>query len=80
MQCYAPSCADRLLVVLPNSSHQGFNWESSKEAWYKKLALQADEIAAAGFTAIWFPPASDSVSPQVSEGGKACGAAIGWSA
>ncbi|PRW34079.1 glycoside hydrolase isoform A [Chlorella sorokiniana] len=43
---------------------QGFNWESSKEAWYKKLAAQADEIAEAGFTAIWFPPASDSVSPQ----------------
>lgn len=85
---------------------QGFNWESSKEDWYKKLAaqvgaggvpswrrlgagsrlwalalparrhsttprscppvpLQAGEIAEAGFTAIWFPPASDSVSPQV---------------
>lgn len=27
--------------------------------------LQASEIAEAGFTAVWFPPASDSVSPQV---------------
>ena len=44
---------------------QGFNWESSKEPWYKKLAGQAAEIAEAGFTAVWFPPASDSVSPQV---------------
>lgn len=43
---------------------QGFNWESSKEPWYKKLASQASEIAEAGFTAVWFPPASDSVSPQ----------------
>ncbi|EFN55550.1 hypothetical protein CHLNCDRAFT_31136 [Chlorella variabilis] len=43
---------------------QGFNWESSKEAWYKKLAAQAADIAEAGFTAVWFPPPSDSVSPQ----------------
>lgn len=43
---------------------QGFNWESSKQPWYKKLASQASDIAEAGFTAIWFPPASDSVSPQ----------------
>ncbi|PSC74900.1 glycoside hydrolase [Micractinium conductrix] len=43
---------------------QGFNWESCKEPWYKKLASQAAEIAEAGFTAIWFPPSSDAVSPQ----------------
>lgn len=47
---------------------QGFNWESSKEAWYKKLSGQAADIAEAGFTAIWFPPPSDSVAPQVGRG------------
>lgn len=43
---------------------QGFNWESCKSDWYKVLMGQMDQIAAAGFTAVWFPPPSDSVSPQ----------------
>jgi len=43
---------------------QGFNWESCSEPWYKKLSDMAPELAAAGFTAIWLPPASDSVSKQ----------------
>lgn len=43
---------------------QGFNWESCKSDWYKVLKGQVDQIAAAGFTSVWFPPPSDSVSPQ----------------
>lgn len=43
---------------------QVFNWESHRESWYRKLEAQADEIAEAGFTAVWLPPPSDSVSAQ----------------
>lgn len=43
---------------------QGFNWESNKEQWYKKLITMTPEIAKAGFTAVWLPPASDSVSAE----------------
>jgi alpha-amylase len=48
----------------PRCDVQGFNWESCKEEWYKVLASQAGTIAASGFTSVWFPPPSDSVSPQ----------------
>lgn len=44
---------------------QGFNWESCKDPWYRKLVGQAREIAEAGFTAVWLPPPTDSVSSQV---------------
>ena len=43
---------------------QGFNWESHRDKWYAKLESQLDEIAEAGFTAVWLPPPSDSVSAQ----------------
>lgn len=43
---------------------QGFNWESHRDKWYVKLESQLDEIAEAGFTAVWLPPPSDSVSAQ----------------
>eukprot|EP00889_Picochlorum_renovo_P002336 jgi/Picre1/29366/NNA_004756.t1 len=44
---------------------QGFNWESScNEDWYQKISDMAPEFAAAGFTAVWLPPVSDSVSKQ----------------
>lgn len=43
---------------------QGFNWESHRDRWYSKLESQVDEIAEAGFTAVWLPPPSDSVSAQ----------------
>lgn len=43
---------------------QGFNWESHRQGWYKKLMGQVKELASAGFTCIWMPPPSDSVSPQ----------------
>jgi alpha-amylase len=45
---------------------QGFNWDSckSKPSWYEKLAGAAEAIAAAGFTIVWLPPGTNSVSPQ----------------
>eukprot|EP01024_Parvocaulis_polyphysoides_P023642 TRINITY_DN21843_c0_g3_i3.p1 TRINITY_DN21843_c0_g3~~TRINITY_DN21843_c0_g3_i3.p1 ORF type:complete len:697 (+),score=155.82 TRINITY_DN21843_c0_g3_i3:52-2142(+) len=43
---------------------QAFNWESCHQDWYKILAGQAAGFAAAGFTAVWLPPPTDSVSPQ----------------
>jgi len=43
---------------------QGFNWESHKQDWYSVLAGQAEEFAEAGFTLVWMPPPTDSVSPE----------------
>lgn len=43
---------------------QGFNWESCNKEWYKHIAEMAPDFASAGFTAIWLPPVSDSVSKQ----------------
>eukprot|EP00879_Flechtneria_rotunda_P030034 GHRR01032545.1.p1 GENE.GHRR01032545.1~~GHRR01032545.1.p1 ORF type:complete len:163 (-),score=52.15 GHRR01032545.1:104-592(-) len=44
--------------------HQAFNWESHKKRWYKEMMSQVPEWAKQGFSAIWLPPPSDSVSPQ----------------
>ena len=43
---------------------QGFNWESCKHNWYKTLSGQLRDIAKTGFTSVWLPPPSESVSPQ----------------
>ena len=55
---------------------QAFNWEShrgvagpgggggERVSWYAHLAASVDAIAEAGFTSVWLPPPSDSVSPQ----------------
>ena len=44
---------------------QGFNWDSCWQGnWYEVVSSQADLIADAGFTAVWLPPPTDSVSPQ----------------
>lgn len=45
---------------------QGFNWDSSKQSsgWYTILKEQVDEIADYGFTLVWLPPPTDSVSPE----------------
>eukprot|EP00271_Cylindrocystis_brebissonii_P007275 TRINITY_DN20604_c0_g1_i1.p1 TRINITY_DN20604_c0_g1~~TRINITY_DN20604_c0_g1_i1.p1 ORF type:complete len:417 (+),score=66.73 TRINITY_DN20604_c0_g1_i1:499-1749(+) len=44
---------------------QAFNWESHKsESWWKEIAKKVEDIAAAGITAVWLPPASDSLAPQ----------------
>jgi hypothetical protein len=45
---------------------QGFNWESCHAGrWYESLRSEVDGLAADGFTALWLPPPSVSVSPQV---------------
>lgn len=45
---------------------QGFNWEScrSSAAWYKSVEKLAPTIAELGFTVIWLPPPTDSVSAE----------------
>ncbi|QCD90495.1 alpha-amylase [Vigna unguiculata] len=44
---------------------QGFNWESHASGrWYMKLKEVASELASIGFTVIWLPPPTESVSPQ----------------
>jgi hypothetical protein len=59
-----------LACLHPPSLPQAFNWESWKHNYYKTLASQVKDIAAAGFTCVWLPPPSDSVSEQVSEQGR----------
>jgi hypothetical protein len=43
---------------------QGFNWESSKSpsSWYTNVTNLAETIGRIGFTVIWLPPPTDSVS------------------
>lgn len=44
---------------------QGFGWDSCREGgWWNKIAQMAPEIASAGFTHIWLPPVSQSVSEE----------------
>jgi alpha-amylase len=52
---------------------QGFHWAShagapepgrGRKCWYRILAENAAAIRAVGFTWVWFPPPSDSLSPQ----------------
>jgi hypothetical protein len=44
---------------------QGFNWESHKGGgFWRHVKAQAEAWAEMGFTAVWLPPPSDSVSPQ----------------
>jgi len=52
---------------------QGFNWESCKQQWWDHMAGQADFIASCGFTVVWLPPPTDSVSRE----GYMCGACCG---
>jgi len=60
-QSYPPS--------IPTPIHlnpdQAFNWESHKKNWYRDCMGKVADWAKQGFTAIWLPPPSDSVSPQV---------------
>ncbi|XP_009599230.1 alpha-amylase 3, chloroplastic isoform X1 [Nicotiana tomentosiformis] len=44
---------------------QGFNWESHKSGrWYVELHEKATELSSLGFSVIWLPPPTDSVSPE----------------
>jgi hypothetical protein len=55
-----PGCGNGYEILL-----QAFNWESWKTGYYKQMSSKVKEIASAGFTAVWLPPPSDSVSEQV---------------
>lgn len=54
-----PGCGSGFEILL-----QAFNWESWKSGYYKMLTSKVKEIASMGFTAVWLPPPSDSVSEQ----------------
>lgn len=43
---------------------QGFNWESHKSDWYKKLRDEAQMYSDLGFTIVWMPPPTASVSRE----------------
>ncbi|XP_059648884.1 alpha-amylase 3, chloroplastic isoform X2 [Cornus florida] len=44
---------------------QGFNWESHKSGrWYMELNEKAAELSSLGFTVVWLPPPTESVSPE----------------
>eukprot|EP00850_Spirogloea_muscicola_P007965 SM000041S15524 [mRNA] locus=s41:621857:624986:+ [translate_table: standard] len=43
---------------------QAFHWESHKQAWWRELQKRVPDIVAAGFTAVWLPPSSESLAPQ----------------
>ncbi|XP_022726067.1 LOW QUALITY PROTEIN: alpha-amylase 3, chloroplastic-like [Durio zibethinus] len=46
-------------------SCQGFNWECHKSGrWYMELKEKASDISSLGFTVIWLPPPTESVSPE----------------
>jgi alpha-amylase len=62
-------CGDGRDVLL-----QGFHWAAhaggwdhharARKSWYRVLAENAPAVRSAGFTWVWFPPASDSLAPQ----------------
>jgi len=58
-----PGCGQGYEILL-----QGFNWESCHGlggmCWYDYMKSRIDEFADAGFTSIWLPPATESVSEQ----------------
>lgn len=43
---------------------QAFNWESHKHDWWRNLESKITDIAEAGFTSAWLPPATNSFAPQ----------------
>ena len=43
---------------------QAFNWESHHQNWFQRVTEQANRFASLGFTVVWLPPFTESVSPQ----------------
>lgn len=58
-----PACGQGYEIIL-----QGFNWEScagvNGNTWYEHINARLDEFQTAGYTSIWLPPPTDSVSLQ----------------
>nr|CAB3462666.1 unnamed protein product [Digitaria exilis] len=66
---WALCCLSTLLLLIGLASghqvlFQAFNWESCKQSggWYNLLMGKVDDIATAGVTHVWLPPASHSAS------------------
>ena len=55
---YKPEATGREILL------QCFNWESHKKQWFNDVGHKAEELATAGFTLVWLPPSSESVSPE----------------
>ena len=43
---------------------QGFHWKSNEHPWYQILKDRVEDIQAAGFDYVWFPPPSASADPH----------------
>ncbi|KAK3237429.1 alpha-amylase [Cymbomonas tetramitiformis] len=43
---------------------QGFNWESNKDDYYTDISSKAAQIKELGFTQVWLPPPTNSVSDE----------------
>lgn len=43
---------------------QAFNWESHRQKWWQKVAVEGSKFATLGFTVVWLPPPTASVAPQ----------------
>lgn len=43
---------------------QAFHWEAHEQDWYNVIASKGQDIQDAGFTLVWFPPASEAVSDE----------------
>ena len=45
---------------------QGFNWESARKkgTWYQTISTYAEKLKELGFTTIWLPPPTNSVSEE----------------
>uniref|UniRef100_A0A453BWM6 1,4-alpha-D-glucan glucanohydrolase n=1 Tax=Aegilops tauschii subsp. strangulata TaxID=200361 RepID=A0A453BWM6_AEGTS len=41
-----------------------FNWESHKHNWWSNLEGRVADIAKSGFTSVWLPPPTQSLSPE----------------
>ncbi|CAA7403540.1 unnamed protein product [Spirodela intermedia] len=51
-------CSDSLLYQI------AFNWESHKHDWWTNLEAKVPDLEKSGFTSIWLPPATQSLSPE----------------
>lgn len=60
--CAAGKCCDR--QALQCTHLQAFNWVSHKGDYYGHICDMASKFAELGFTYVWLPPPTASVSPE----------------
>lgn len=64
-KAYTGDGRDILLQGFHWPAHAGAReWNGAKKSWYRIIRDNAETIKAAGFTWVWFPPASDSLAPE----------------